>query len=461
MNISLPSRYEDLEEAYRGRLIPNENLNELVQKAVKSMSISGGIRFLPIYGESGSGKSCASREIDRHLPETCVFLLERDEIEDGNKLLERIEKEKKSDDKCLIAVVDQFEEQVSGKEDLPSQFIEKLSIYDRNQLKNVPIIFIWLTTSKKFQETLQISTSRNRRILLEKDFEIKGPTVDSWPSIIQETFTFHNSEKPLSDYNVVEEDLYTVCENVVTVGEALGTVGELLSKRIPSLQNLSEYRVILVWPVADGTRMQRVLQFSRPREGYLLNWDAWRRELNEQDRKTLPLQQYNQTRLYFDFRIVPVRVADIHKLCENLDEDPEKFAKTYTDWFQKTHLYQLLYGNWDNYKYTPVKERESKRATAAKDWYLSVTSQPTKVGRRLALVLRQLGENAEYEKEISSKYSKVKADIFIEASDQNTKKQIVELKVYSSENTMPSSIKEQVKITLKRHAQLAGFIPRQ
>ena len=74
MNISLPSRYEDLEEAYRGRLKPNNPLNQLIQKAVKSMSISGGIRFLPIYC-----KSCASREIDRHLPETHVFLLDRDE----------------------------------------------------------------------------------------------------------------------------------------------------------------------------------------------------------------------------------------------------------------------------------------------------------------------------------------------------------------------------------------------
>ena len=76
------------------------------------------------------------------------------------------------------------------------------------------------------------------------------------------------------------------------------------------------------------------------------------------------------------------------------------------------------------------------------------------------LGLKELGENATYEEDIKSKYSKVRADVFIESSDRNPKKQILELKVFSSQNTMPSSIKEQVKITLRRHAQFAGFISR-
>jgi adenylate kinase family enzyme len=461
MKISLPSRYEDLEEAYRGRLVPNIHLNQVVQKAIKSMSISGGIRFLPIYGESGSGKSCASREIDRHLPDTHVFLVDRNEIEDGNKLLERVNKERIRNNICLIGVIDQFEEQVSGREGIPTQFIEKLSIFDRSQLKNIPVLFIWLTTSLEFQKNLQRSTSRNKRLLLEENFKVTGPSRDNWSRIIQETFTFHNADKPLADYNIVEEDLNDICHKVSTVGEALESVGALLSDRIPSIQDLSEYQVILVWPVADGTRMQRVLQFSRPREGYLLNWDAWRRELNEQDQKTLPLQEYNRARLYFDVRIVPLRVADIHKLCDNLDEDLETFRDTYIQRFKKTHLYQIISGNWDSYDYNPVRERESQRAEAAKEWYASITNQPTKIGKRLASVLKFLGESAKYEYEISSKYSKVKADIFIEKSSKNAKRQILELKFFSSDNTMPSSIKEQVKITLRRHAQLAGFISKQ
>ena len=57
MTISLPARYEDLDEAFLGRLIANKELIALVNTTYKSMTISGGIRFLPIYGESGVGKS--------------------------------------------------------------------------------------------------------------------------------------------------------------------------------------------------------------------------------------------------------------------------------------------------------------------------------------------------------------------------------------------------------------------
>lgn len=88
MKLCLPSRYEDLNESYRGRLMPNSNLLELVDSGFKSMQISGGIRFLPIYGESGSGKSCAAREIDSHMPQTRVFVLERKEIENADALVD-------------------------------------------------------------------------------------------------------------------------------------------------------------------------------------------------------------------------------------------------------------------------------------------------------------------------------------------------------------------------------------
>jgi hypothetical protein len=77
------------------------------------------------------------------------------------------------------------------------------------------------------------------------------------------------------------------------------------------------------------------------------------------------------------------------------------------------------------------------------------------------MVFRVLGEFAIYEKEIETTHSKVKADIYIDESERNSKKQIIELKVYSSENTMPSSIRDQIRVTLRRHAQLAGFLQRQ
>ncbi|WP_123892025.1 MULTISPECIES: hypothetical protein [Chryseobacterium] len=57
-----------------------------------------------------------------------------------------------------------------------------------------------------------------------------------------------------------------------------------------------------------------------------------------------------------------------------------------------------------------------------------------------------------------TEFSTVRADVFINNSAINKKKYIVELKVFSAENTMPSTIKEQIKSTLRKHALLAGFM---
>ncbi|MFS1163896.1 hypothetical protein ACLKQF_15165 [Aeromonas salmonicida] len=113
MRISLPARYEDLDLAFRGKLLPNQELISQIDRAYKSMSISGGIRFLPIYGESGIGKSCATRELGTHMPDVCTFLLNRSEIESKDELLTRVKAERNATDKkLLVAVVDQYEENV-------------------------------------------------------------------------------------------------------------------------------------------------------------------------------------------------------------------------------------------------------------------------------------------------------------------------------------------------------------
>ena len=52
MSLRLPSRYEDLDSAYRGRLIPDQSLLSLVNKAKKTIDIGGGIRFFFFLGES-------------------------------------------------------------------------------------------------------------------------------------------------------------------------------------------------------------------------------------------------------------------------------------------------------------------------------------------------------------------------------------------------------------------------
>jgi hypothetical protein len=143
MTLRLPSRYEDLDVAFRGRLRPNAQLIELVKKAFASMQVSGGIRFLPIYGESGSGKTSATLELGTHLPEVRVINLSRDAIESQDRLKSEI---RSRDDNPIVAVVDQYEEVVAQRENVPTTFIEWLSLLDRGELRARKILFIWLTT---------------------------------------------------------------------------------------------------------------------------------------------------------------------------------------------------------------------------------------------------------------------------------------------------------------------------
>jgi len=460
MNLSLPSRYEDLDDAYRGRLVPDKALLDIVSSAEKSMRISGGIRFLPIFGESGSGKTSAAREIGTHLPGIKTFLLNRKEIVSNDSLIERINEEnKRNDGKVLVAIVDQYEENVSEREKIPTQFIEYLSHLDRGELRKQPMIFLWLTTSREFQTLLADATSRNKRILLGNNFSITGPAKQEWTKIIEETFSFHNSEKSLADYEIIDTDITDIAIDNDTIGSAIEAIGIKLGKYLESIQNLSDYQVILMWPVADGLRNQRVMQFAKSREGYRLNWDYFYNELNQEDKAQLPLRALNRARLYFDMRIIPVRAADLHRLCLKLDDENFNLAKTYLGRFQKTHFYHVLSGSWEGYDYNPVRERESKRSEEAKDWYSTVTTNPTQLGKRLSKILNKTGLKSTYEKTLTSSYSSVRADVFVQTENEN--KIIIELKAFSSENTMPSTIKEQIKITLKRHAQFAGFLPRQ
>lgn len=433
-----------------------------MNRAYRSMTISGGIRFLPIYGESGVGKSCATRELGTHMPEVCAFVLERNEIENSPALLERIRRERRFTDKrLLVAIVDQYEENVEGKERIPTQFVEHLSLLDRAELAGELVVFVWLTTSQAFQAQLVGATTRNRRLLANETFEIAGPDKGDWPQIVEETFSFHNRDTPLADFGVIEDDVRNFARASDTLGRTIVTVGEALAENIEPLQDLSGYQVILLWPVADSTRSQRIAQFTRARSGYRLNWDAWHGELNDDDRRTLPLREFNRTRLYFDFRLVPIRAADLHRLCLDLENDDRQLAAAHLERFRNTHFFHLVSGNWGAYEYAPMRERESQRADDAKTWYESITTSPTLIGKRLAKILRELGLEAIHEETIRSEYGSVRADVFVQAPGDGERQRIIELKVFSSENTMPSSIKDQVKVTLRRHAQFAGFLQRQ
>lgn len=461
--LKLPSRYEDLDQAFRGRLKANQELLQLLKAGYGSMQLSGGIRFLPIYGESGGGKSSAALEIGTHLPEAHVFQLPRSAIESPTSLAgavsEEVERTAHLGRQLLVAVVDQYEEAAAQKTAVPTSFVEALALLDRGELRHTRILFIWLTTSRGFQKSLADATTRNRRILLSDTFELAGLPKVEWPEIIEETFRFHNG-RDLSDFEIIREDLEQISREVDTIGTAIEKVGLRLGQHVHTLHDLSTYQVIMLWPVTDGQRITRVQQFTDARQGYKLDWNAWYRQLNDEDRRQLPLRELNRARLYFDLRLVPVAAADLHPLCRELNNDDFVLHKSYLDRFKNTHFFSIVNGTWDPSAYKPLRERESDRAEAARVWYETITSKPTFLGRRLAKTFRTLGLSATHEQDVSSAHSKVRADVLVLRNNSTPQNAIIELKAFSPSNTMPSSICEQVRITLRRHAQFGGFLQR-
>jgi hypothetical protein len=334
--LKLPSRYEDLDLAFRGRLKPNQELLALVKTAYTSMQVAGGIRFMPIYGESGSGKSSAALELGTHLPDAHVFKLPREAVESPSELAKVVANETAHvahlSKRLLVAVVDQYEEVAAQKAAIPTSFVEALALLDRGELRNTKIVFLWLTTSKDFQRSLADATTRNRRILLKSDFSLVGPTKSDWPDIVEETFRFHN-DKDLSDFELIREDLEQISRDNETIGTAIEQVALRLAQHVHQLHDLSTYQVVMLWPVTDGQRITRVQQFTDARQGYKLDWNAWYRQLNEEDKRQLPLRELNRARLYFDLRLVPVAAADLHPLCKDLDDDNFTLHKSYLERF--------------------------------------------------------------------------------------------------------------------------------
>ena len=92
--------------------------------------------------------------------------------------------------------------------------------------------------------------------------------------------------------------------------------------------------------------------------------------------------------------------------------------------------------------------------------YPSITSDPVGLGRRIAYCLRQIGLTAQHEQDLRTQHSSVRADVLVERQNSQQRNVIVELKAFSADNTMPSTIRDAIKTTLRRHAQFAGFMPR-
>jgi hypothetical protein len=432
-----------------------------VQRAYQSMQVSGGIRFLPLFGKSGTGKSSAAFELATHLPEARVVALSRPAIESRARLEAEIQSVRRamSPQQLLIAVIDQYEEAVAERGNVPTAFVETLALLDRGELRSFPVIFLWLTTSRDFQSRLVEATTRNRRILVSPDFELLGPGRETWPQIIEETFRFHNQDRDLADYEVLEQDLCALAGSNDSLGDAIEAAGERLFAYTRSLHDLSTYLVVMLWPVTDGLRIQRIQQFTDARQGYKLEWNAWYRALNADDQRQLPLPEFNRARLYFDMRVVPIAAADLHPLCRDLTNETDALHRTYLERFEKTHFFSIVSGQWNPDVYSPLRERESKRAEEARTWYEGVTTNPVGLGKRIARILTGLGQPAEHEQNVESPNGRVRADVLLrKPNPQRTV--IVELKAYSAENTMPSTICGAIQTTLKRHAHFAGFLQR-
>lgn len=102
-----------------------------------------------------------------------------------------------------------------------------------------------------------------------------------------------------------------------------------------------------------------------------------------------------------------------------------------------------------------MRERESERAAKAREWYETVTGQPTQLGRRIALALTKLGIDAKHEVSVSTPYSRVRTDVLVQRPVSQQNQLIVELNAFGPDGTMPSSIKDAIRIALRRHARLA------
>lgn len=460
MSVRLPSRYEDLDAAFKGDLRPNKKLLTQVQQSFQSMKVSGGIRFLPIYGKSGSGKSSAAFELETHLPEVKVIALSRDAIETRTQLVSEIREQTLLHSGApLIAVIDQFEEVAAQQSQIPKEFVESLALLDRGELRSNPVLFIWLTTDRSFQADLVNATTRNRRILASPNFEIEGPAVKEWPTIIEETFSFHNKGQALPDYQLLETDLIEISNAAATLGEAIEQTGHRLTGAEPVLQDISKYQLMLLWPVTDATRIERILRFTDSRQGYKLNWSAWLQSLNVEDQRSIELRQLNRARLYFDVRLVPIAAADLQGIYR--PDAAELMPKAALDRFSKTHFYSLVAGTWNPATYATLRERgESQRADEARLWYQSVTSDPTSIGKSIARALTKLGIRSDHEFKLKSPNGSLRADVLCERNAGIRPEVIVELKAFSPDNTRPSSIAEAVRATLRKHAIFAGFIKR-
>ncbi|MDO9383661.1 MAG: hypothetical protein Q7T86_12430 [Hyphomicrobiaceae bacterium] len=262
----------------------------------------------------------------------------------------------------------------------------------------------------------------------------------------------------MRSYQLLEPELAQISKTATSIGDAIEQVGNKVSGNDPTLQDLSKYQVMMLWPVTDSTRISRIQQFTDSRQGYKLNWSAWFQSLNADEQRATELRELNRARLYFDVRLIPIAAADLQAIYKPNEKDV--ISRTALDRFSKTHFYSIATGSWNPDNYAPLRERESQRADAARTWYETVTGEPTLIGKSIAKALTGLGMKAHYEAKLRSPHGTLRADVLADRGGGPRSEVIVELKAFAPENTRPSSISEAVRATLRKHALFAGFLRR-
>jgi hypothetical protein len=165
--------------------------------------------------------------------------------------------------------------------------------------------------------------------------------------------------------------------------------------------------------------------------------------------------------LYFDV-LVPIAVADLHPLGHALDLDRPPLAPSYLARFRNSHLFGVVSGSYDPAAASRLRARASKRADDAAAWYETITNQPVPLGRRLALIFENLGLPSTHEATVVARNHTCRTDVLVQRDANGLPpKVLVEVKAFSTQNTMPAAICDAVRGTLRKYAQLAGFLERQ
>lgn len=122
----------------------------------------------------------------------------------------------------------------------------------------------------------------------------------------------------------------------------------------------------------------------------------------------------------------------------------------------------MVAGSYNPQAASRLRARESKRADKAALWYEGVTGESVAIGRRLARIFSELGLKAEHEKDVRAGSHTVRTDVLVHRGAKSSPpKVLIELKAFSTQSTMPASIRDAVRGTLRKYAQLAGFLDRQ